>query len=1034
MTTPRRAAVLALCVLGLAAYATAACDLTGTMSVDLTSASGPGSAGDPIAKCLSSMTLVVAGAGNCEVTITPTAADGNFVTAIRGSDADLYTVLQACPTTARDVYTSSGTDGNAAIAEAISRAIYGSVVTDADVDSATYSSGTLTLAGRSSTWVYAVTGASGSSFVTTSTGTVSSASSCSAGSYGVAIDDTTKICALCPAGSYSEASNYGGCTPCDAGNYENRVGQSTCANPCPRGTYADVGTSDCLPCAAGTYAGTEGSDVCKSCPDGTYSNIPGSTACFYCAAGVPICDETLGLDFSTGAADGDCNDGSGTSASEGSSILAAGSIGNLMTGLTAYTADAYKPSLFSQCTTVSKLALTVAIDCSVEILPITEVSCAEPGSDAYSYNGLAIQGAYDGKAKIRTLLPSGTASSYLLTLTMTGSSEVSMSYFAATTDASVDMPTPETVTGTFVVSGEGILGTTTDGNCPAGSFKAGADCEACPVGYTCDGTTSQTACGADSYNPYVGATACLDCADCRSATTCTDKTSVAGSDYCSVPYNPVICTAGQNYDATSNTCVACEAGTYSVDGVAECAACPAGQVPNAAQSACVTCPSVASPIPNSVAPVGGLDICEACPEGSYANGDFTDCISCTAGSIQDGATCVACESGTYRTGDATPANNICKKIPAGYREKTTTEGAAAARSEIVPCEKGTYSFWVGSLRNNNAGDDPTTCKVVAGRLYAPRVGMQQALACKAGTYPTLSAVSSTILGADKCTPCGPGTYRAFSTNTATCATCENGRESGPSGHAACTPCLPGFINPTGADFCTACPQNKAQPLPGQTTCTSCLAGEETFDDGNTVCSKCAKGFYNPSSFASCTAAPAGGYVNTTGARTYTPCGVGTFSDESGSDWCDICPPGQYANTKGSKACKTCPAGTYSSGGASTCKSCAAGYYAPSGSSICSPCKAGSFSAATRATTCSPCPKGKQCPMLATKTPTSCKAGYYSSKQGQKTCTPCPVNKFRGASDLAGTSCAACPRGTGTRGLVGQSKCQAVRAGLRRAFF
>ncbi len=45
----------------------------------------------------------------------------------------------------------------------------------------------------------------------------------------------------------------------------------------------------------------------------------------------------------------------------------------------------------------------------MEILPITDINCAEPGSGAYSYNGLAIQGAYDGKTKIRTLLPSGTA-------------------------------------------------------------------------------------------------------------------------------------------------------------------------------------------------------------------------------------------------------------------------------------------------------------------------------------------------------------------------------------------------------------------------------------------------------------------------------------------------------------------------------------------------------------------------------------------------------------------------------------------------
>ncbi|KAL4859859.1 Nucleolar GTP-binding protein 1 [Chlorella vulgaris] len=1016
MTNPRRAAVLALCVLGLAAYATAQCNKIGTISVDLTDTNANS---DPIAKCLSSMTIVVAGAGasdKCQVTITPNAAEGNFVNAIWGSNADLYTVLQACPTTSRAVHTSSGTDSNAAIAEAINKAIYGSAVTAASVTSATYTSGQLALARGASgpTWTYAVTAASGSDFATTSTDTVSIASSCSAGAYGVAIDDTTKICALCPAGSYSAANNYGGCTPCDAGTFQNSVGQNTCdIVGCARGTYAEAGTSDCLPCAAGTYAGTEGSGVCKSCPDGTYSNIPGSTACFYCAAGRPICDQNLGTDFSTGAADGDCTDGSGTAASEGSSILEVDSIGTLKTGLTSYVDDAYKPALFSQCTTVSKLALTVAIDCSVDILPITETSCAEPGSNAYSYNGLAIQGVYDGKTKIRTLLPSGAASSYLLTLTPTSGSGVSMSYFAATTDASVDMSTPQTVTGTFVVSGEGILGTSTGATCPPGSFKAGADCEACPVGYTCDGTTSQTACGVDSYNPYVGATACLACATCRTGGGCTDKTSVAGSDYCNIPYVDVTCTAGQNYDETSNACVACEAGTYSTDGVMECAECPAGQVPTAGKDDCDPCTG------NTVAPVGGLVVCEACPMGSIANVgvqdiiDRTECVPCSAGLYSTGTACQACAAGTYRTGDATPANNVCKRIPAGYREKT----GVAARSEIVPCEKGTYSFWVGSARTPS---DPTTCKVAgeSDRLYAPRVGMQQGLPCKAGTRPSNSGSAS---GADMCTPCAPGTYRDFSTNSATCALCDAGRESGPSGRAACTPCQPGFFNLNGDDFCSACPLNKAQPLPGQTDCNSCLAGEETFDDGNSVCSKCAKGFYNPSAIPnpsnpSCVAAPAGGYVNTTGAKTYTPCGVGTFSDETGSDWCDICPPGQYANTKGSKACKTCPAGTYSSGGASTCKSCAAGYYAPSGSSICSPCKAGSFSATTRATTCSPCPKGKQCPMLATKTPTSCKAGYFSSKEGQKTCTPCPVNKFRGTDDLAGTSCAACPRGTGTRGL------------------
>lgn len=94
-----------------------------------------------------------------QVTITPTAADGNFVTAIWGSDADLYTVLQACPTTARDtVVSGSPTFDDTAIADAVSKAIYGSdVVTAAGVDSATISGSTLTLARGGSEWVYAIT-------------------------------------------------------------------------------------------------------------------------------------------------------------------------------------------------------------------------------------------------------------------------------------------------------------------------------------------------------------------------------------------------------------------------------------------------------------------------------------------------------------------------------------------------------------------------------------------------------------------------------------------------------------------------------------------------------------------------------------------------------------------------------------------------------------------------------------------------------------------------------------------------------------
>lgn len=93
-------------------------------------------------------------------------------------------------------------------------------------------------------------------------------------------------------------------------------------------------------------------------------------------------------------------------------------------------------------------------------------------------------------------------------------------------------------------------------------------------------------------------------------------------------------------------------------------------------------------------------------------------------------------------------------------------------------------------------------------------------------------------------------------------------------------------------------------------------------------------------------------------------------------------------------------------------------------------KAGFYTSRTRSSTCSPCPKGSQCPLLGTKTPAACKVGYFASREGSKTCTPCPVNTF--ISTTGATSCKPCASGTSTRGLTGQSRCQTLRPSLRRS--
>ena len=149
--------------------------------------------------------------------------------------------------------------------------------------------------------------------------------------------------------------------------------------------------------------------------------------------------------------------------------------------------------------------------------------------------------------------------------------------------------------------------------------------------------------------------------------------------------------------------------------------------------------------------------------------------------------------------------------------------------------------------------------------------------------------------------------------SATCATCGDGTEVGPSSRQACTQCRPGTYKSTdmttaNADFCAECPINMYVAAAGSSACTWCARGYETHESGSTECTPCSIGYYSAatasqSSSSNCVAAPAGSYVNTTAAYAYTLCAVGTFSKESASDNCDPCPPGQYANNPGSKSCK-----------------------------------------------------------------------------------------------------------------------------------
>ena len=103
---------------------------------------------DPLAKCLSSVRVDVApaagAAGTCQVTLTPLAADSNFVAGLWSGGASAYASLRACPTAASAPVTAVGGDAGvpAAIAAAFNTTIYGTPVAGAGLTSIDFRSST----------------------------------------------------------------------------------------------------------------------------------------------------------------------------------------------------------------------------------------------------------------------------------------------------------------------------------------------------------------------------------------------------------------------------------------------------------------------------------------------------------------------------------------------------------------------------------------------------------------------------------------------------------------------------------------------------------------------------------------------------------------------------------------------------------------------------------------------------------------------------------------------------------------------------
>lgn len=130
---------------------------------------------------------------------------------------------------------------------------------------------------------------------------------CPAGAF---LQDGTRNCAACPAGTYSSADAASKCTPCPTGTYSpvtglagdssavclacpagtasNALGATSltaCAS-CATGSFASLAESSaCTPCPVGMFASGRGALTCSQCSSGTYASSTGSPSCASCPAG-----------------------------------------------------------------------------------------------------------------------------------------------------------------------------------------------------------------------------------------------------------------------------------------------------------------------------------------------------------------------------------------------------------------------------------------------------------------------------------------------------------------------------------------------------------------------------------------------------------------------------------------------------------------------------------------------------------------------------------------------------------------------------
>eukprot|EP00887_Chlorella_sp_A99_P005646 scaffold1.g5646.t1 len=533
---------------------------------------------------------------------------------------------------------------------------------------------------------------------------------------------------------------------------------------------------------------------------------------------------------------------------------------------------------------------------------------------------------------------------------------------------------------------------------------------------------------------------------------------------------------GYYYDAQTDSCQQCGKGYY-LDSTAShgtdatdlgtdynCYPCPQGTYSNTVGiyqvGSCLACNNN-----DEYGPEEGADTCQKVPLGAQRTSDST--ISyCPAGKVgltgSDRSTCVYCPSGYWRPGGlATPTNNACLRIPAGWFATSGPTGA----SGVSMCPPGTASYWTmdGTAPETTATvalsvttADPTAavwspaidrvrvpatqtqCTACVADTFATASGVSDCARCKAGFEPstqTFTAVGTGWGGTIATTLVnGYASVKDYASGTETlqtgCSACASRYYKDlTSSSSSCSPCLAGSETGVseGAATCTTCPAGHINPVKGETVDTTHTVSV-TIEGVTKVLSYANVTYYG---IVSGTVLTWPGDVADTAdatrgrATSCMPCPKGTMQEDTGAaahTQCLACPAGYGTDTEGSTSCDPCPIGSYSPDSQTNCKLAEPGYYVPTeAATSATGCPYGTFAKTAGHHACDNA--GTYAPNAGSKSCKMCPAGTYS-KPGARACTPCSLGKFASRSGTAACVSAAKGYFVEKAGMKSQTPCPA----------